>query len=65
MTHKAQILHALKQGFEITSMDGLRLGIVRITNRINELRHKGVPIKDRWERTPDGARYKVYWLDKI
>lgn len=60
-------MHALKQGEQLTSMDGFRMGIVRLTNRINELRHSGVNIQDTWETSEDGARYKVYhlaWNDK-
>ena len=62
MTQQQKIMSILKEGVELSSMDGFRLGIVRITNRINELRAKGVPIKDRWEVSKNKARYKVYYL---
>jgi hypothetical protein len=62
MTQKQKILKELKSGKELTSMDGFRMGIVRMTNRINELRESGAPIKDEWKTSADGARYKVYSL---
>jgi hypothetical protein len=62
MTQKQQIMKVLKAGVELTSLDGLKLGIVRVTNRVNELRASGVPIRDRWEVSKQNARYKVYFL---
>ena len=63
MTQKQKIMMALKAGYEITSLGGLKLGIIRITNRVNELRASGVNIKDRWEVSKNKARYKVYYLE--
>jgi len=63
MTQKQKIMAVLKAGVELTSLDGLKLGIIRLTNRVNELRAKGVNIKDRWEVSKNKARYKVYYLE--
>ncbi len=62
MTQQQQIMKVLKAGVELTSLDGLKLGIVRITNRVNELRASGVPILDRWEVSKNKRRFKVYYL---
>jgi len=62
MTQKQQIMSILKAGVTLTSLDGLKIGIVRITNRVNELRAAGINIKDRWETNKKGNRYKVYYL---
>ena len=61
MTQKQKIMSVLKEGVELTSLDGLKLGIIRITNRVNELRASGIPILDRWE-VNNKKRYKVYYL---
>ena len=63
MTQKQNIMAVLKEGVELTSLDGLKLGIIRLTNRVNELRASGVNIKDRWEVSKNKARYKVYYLE--
>ena len=62
ITHKDQILERLKKGGVLTSMDGMRMGIVRMTNRINELIKEGYPIKSRWVKS-DHA-YKEYYIEK-
>ncbi len=62
MTQQQQIMSILKEGVELTSLDGLKIGIIRITNRINELRAAGINIKDRWEVSKNKRRFKVYYL---
>ena len=32
--------------------------------RISELRQMGHPIRFRWEKSANGARYKVYYLEQ-
>ena len=64
MKQKDRILSILKEGVELTSLDGLKIGIIRITNRIGELRELGYPIKDRWVTSENGSRYKSYYIDK-
>ena len=58
-----QILNILKSGKKLTSMDGFMMGIVRLTNRVNELRHSGHKIQDKWMTSKQGKRYKVYFMD--
>jgi len=63
MTQQETIINILKSGVELTSLDGLKIGIIRVTNRINELRELGYKIKDRWLVSDNGARYKSYYID--
>lgn len=70
MTHHERLLDYLKQGHTISQMEAYdKFGMTSAQQRINELRRgdsTGMPpqpIKDRWETSASGARYKVYWLD--
>jgi len=63
-SQKQRVMQVLNRNETLTSMQGFEMGIVRVTNVINELRHSGINIKDRWETSQSGARYKVYWLDE-
>ena len=59
------ILKILKSGKKLTSMDGMTIGIVRLTNRINELRGPdggGHDIQDKWMVSKAGKRYKAYYM---
>lgn len=31
---------------------------------IRNLRDKGTEIRDEWRFTPNGSKYKVYWIEK-
>ena len=60
-----RILKILKSGKKLTSMDGFMMGIVRLTNRVNELRSPaggGHQIQDKWMVSKTGKRYKVYFM---
>ena len=63
MTQKDKILNVLNSGASLTSMDGFKMGIVRLTNRVNELRASGTPIKDKWSVSGKGKKFKTYYLD--
>ena len=62
MSQKEKIMSILKTGVELTSLDGLKIGVIRVGNRINELIHSGVPIKSRWLVSSSGARFKSYYI---
>jgi hypothetical protein len=60
-----RILKILKSGKKVTSMDGFMMGIVRLTNRVNELRSPeggGHQIQDKWIKSKSGRRYKIYFM---
>ncbi len=40
------------------------LGIADPRSTIRELRHMGIVVGDAWHKTPDGKRYKRYFLRK-
>ena len=61
-SQRKQILKVLKSGKKLTSIDGFMMGIVRLTNRVNELRQAGHEIKDKWMKSKAGKRYKVYFM---
>jgi len=60
MTQAEKIKSRLLLGHELTSMDGFKMGIIRLTGRIHELR-RGLDIKERWEGSGKG-KYKVFYL---
>jgi len=43
--HKKVILRAMVQGERVTSYWGFQNGIVRLTNRVNEMINEGIPIQ--------------------
>ena len=59
---KKRVLRILQEGKTLTSMDGLMMNIVRITNSINELRHDGYSIQDKWRVSKSRKRYKIYFM---
>ena len=61
-SHKKTILKILKRGKKLTSVDGFMLGIVRLTNRIGDLRRDGHDIQDKWMTSKAGKRYKIYYM---
>jgi len=64
LTQQQIILKALYNGTKVSSMWGFRHGIVRLTNRVNELIKKGYPITPEELKTKKGVRYKIYYIDK-
>jgi hypothetical protein len=61
-TQQKLILDALKEGKEVSSYWGFNQGIIRLTNRVNELRHIGWDIQDYWMTSTNGKRFKIYYL---
>lgn len=61
-TQKKVILNALMSGRHLTSRSGFLMGIIRLTNRVNELRKSGVAISDEWIKSDNGKRYKSYFM---
>lgn len=62
-SQKRTILEAMCKGHVMTSMSGFRLGIVRLTNRCNEMIENGVPIQKK-ELKIDNVRFMTYFLTK-
>lgn len=65
-TQRAVIKEALLKGIKISSMWGFRQGIVRLTNRVNELKKSGLKIKSKWKYpNPENkvGRYKEYFME--
>ena len=62
-TAKRKILTEFKRGRELTTFTGNQCGrTVDFRKVVSELRKEGWPIKDSWNKAPDGRRYKVYYL---
>lgn len=60
-----RILKILKSGKKLTSNDGFMMGMVRLTNRVGELRKPkggGHDIQDKWMKSKSGKRYKIYFM---
>jgi hypothetical protein len=62
-TQQKLILDALKEGKEVSSYWGFQHGIIRLTNRVNELRNANWNIQDYWMKSASGKRFKVYYLE--
>ena len=62
-TQQKLILDALKEGKEVSSYWGFHHGIIRLTNRVNELRDANWNIQDYWMKSASGKRFKVYYLE--
>jgi hypothetical protein len=62
-TQQKLILDALKEGKEVSSYWGFQHGIIRLTNRVNELRSLNWNIQDYWMKSASGKRFKVYYLE--
>lgn len=56
------ILSAMKQGAKVSSIWGFRNNIVRLASRIHDLKDRGHNIKDEWHKSPNGKRFKLYYL---
>ncbi len=64
-SQRKRILKLLKRGKKLTSNDGFMMGIVRLTNRVNELRSPeggNYDIQDKWMKSKSGKRYKIYFM---
>lgn len=60
LSHYQRIMLAYKMGKQyLTSMDGFRLGITKLTDRCRELKKKGYPIKIDKE---DNERFNRYYF---
>ena len=64
MAQRALIL--MQNGQELSELKGLTLGLgTSLRTRISELRKLGHDIKDKWEDSGFGSRYKVYFMDEV
>lgn len=60
-TQTQSILRYMKSGYEITSLEALKLfNCMRLAARINDLKDMGIDIADRWVTRDDGKRFKAY-----
>lgn len=63
-TMRNHILDLLKQGLHLSELDGLRLGYgTSFRTRISELRKMGYTIKDYFDKSDSGARFKRYYIE--
>ena len=62
-TQQKLILDHLKRGEKVSSYWGFCNGIIRLTNRVNELRVANWNIQDYWMKSASGKRFKVYYLE--
>ena len=61
-----RILELLKDGLHLSELDGLRYGYgTSFRTRISELRKQGWDIKDYFDLSVNGARFKRYYLSGI
>jgi len=63
MNQKQRILTDLLKGLHVNMLNDLERYGSSCRSRISELRASGYPIKDYFELSPNGSRYKVYFLD--
>ena len=64
MAERALIL--MQNGHELSELKGLTLGLgTSLRTRISELRKIGHDIKDKWEHSEYGSRYKVYFMEVV
>ena len=62
-TIEEKILKYLKEGNRINQWNSYELfQYTRLSATIFNLRAKGYVIKKEWKKTPNGKRYKDYWL---
>lgn len=57
----AIILRAMQRGTKVSSMWGMKRGIIRLTNRIGDLIKSGYAIESHFIKR-NGKRYKIYQL---
>lgn len=58
------ILSALVDCQYVTSLTANIIAQTVCGNKyISILRGKGIPIRDAWQRSANGANFKVYWID--
>lgn len=62
MTQKERILSDLLDGITVDMLSNIKRYGTSCRSRISELREDGYPIDDEWRESPDGARYKVYFI---
>lgn len=59
-----QILKHMQTGRKITSMSAFQLyNETRLSSVIFNLKKYGYNVRDKWEESPKGERYKVYFLE--
>ena len=62
---KTLIRAAFERGERLTTFTGNRIGhTVDFRKVVSQLRDEGFIIKDYWEKTADGRKYKVYYHEK-
>lgn len=61
---RSLIRQAFERGEHLTTLTGNQVGhTVDFRKVVSELRDDGFPIKDYWEKAPDGRKFKVYYLE--
>lgn len=60
------ILEYLQRGGELTKISAIAppFSTTNLGDKVYLLRKQGHPIEKRWEQTPDGKRYAVYFIPK-
>ena len=61
---KERILGDLLKGLHIDWFNNIGRYGTSCRSRISELRAEGYPIDDYFETSPNGARYKVYYISQ-
>lgn len=61
---RLKILSLLNKGLHLSELDGLELGYgTSFRTRISELRKQGHNIKDYFDKSASGSRYKRYFIE--
>ena len=64
ISQKVLIRRAFEQGAKLTTFTGNQIGhTVDFRKIVSDLRCDGLNIKDFWEQSTDGRKYKVYYLE--
>ena len=62
-TIEDKILDYMKQGNKISQWDAIELfKYTRLSATIFNLKEKGHDIEDKWQKSNNGKKYKVYWI---
>lgn len=60
-THR--MLEAMMDGYKITVLTGPRIcGLTSVTQRANQLKRNGWPVKKKWKALPSGKKVMEYSL---
>jgi hypothetical protein len=60
-----QILESFIDGAELSVISALQKHrTIELRKIVSDLRRAGVPIADKWQKTPSGKHYKIYYLNQ-